>query len=185
MFKRLQVMGPAGSGKSTLAQAAAVQLRLPFHELDSVFWGPNWTPMPREAFRGAVAEIVAGDSWAIGANYSAVRDVIWSRVDAVVWLDLPLSLILPQLLRRTLRRIVTREALWAGNRETWREAFFSRESLFPYSVRQHARFRRELPAALDTLARRGVQTWRLRSSREAQAWLAAVTDPLDASRLRH
>lgn len=177
MFKRLQIMGPAGSGKSTLAQGAAARLGLPYHELDAVFWGPNWTPLPREAFRAAVGEIVAHDAWAIGANYSAVRDVIWSRAEAVVWLDLPLSLILWRLLRRTLKRIITRELLWGNNRETWRDAFFSRESLFPFAMRQHARFRRELPAAFEQLAAQGVRTWRLRSAREAEAWLAALAEP--------
>ena len=176
MFKRLQIMGPSGSGKSTLAQAAAARLGIPYHELDAVFWGPNWTPKPRDAFRESVARIVANDSWAIGANYSVVRDVIWSRADAVVWLDLPLRLTLWRLLRRTLKRIVTRETLWADNHETWRDAFFSRDSLFPFAVRQHSRFRRELPAALANLAQQGVSTWRFRSTHEVEAWLAALVD---------
>ncbi len=184
MLKRLQIMGPAGSGKSTLAQSAAALLGLPYHELDAVFWGPNWTPMPRDAFREAVGRIVAAETWVIGANYTAVRDVIWSRAEGVVWLDLPLAIILSRLLRRTLKRIVTREVLWADNRETWRDAFFSRESLFPFAVKQHARFRRELPAAFEKLTQQGVRTWRLRSSSEAEAWLAMLADLPDSSTLR-
>ena len=176
MFNRLQIMGPAGSGKSTLARKAATRLGIPCHELDAVFWGPNWTPMPRDAFRAAVGMIVGNEAWAIGANYTAVREVIWNRAQAVVWLDLPLELILWRLLRRTLKRIVTREILWAGNRETWHDAFFSRESLFPYAIKQQARFRRELPDALAKLADQGVATWRLRSVREVEAWLAALTE---------
>ncbi len=177
MFHRLQIMGPAGSGKSTLARKAATRLGIPYHELDAVFWGPNWTPMPRDAFREAVARIVADEAWAIGANYTVVREVIWSRAQAVVWLDLPLTVVLPRLLRRTLSRIVTREVLWADNRETWRDGFFSRESLFPYAMKQQARFRRELPDALAKLTDQGVTTWRLRSVREVVAWLATLADP--------
>lgn len=176
MFNRLQIMGPAGSGKSTLARKAATQLGIPYHELDAVFWGPNWTPMPRDAFRAAVGMIVANEAWAIGANYTAVREMIWNRAQAVVWLDLPLELILWRLLRRTLKRVVTREILWAGNRETWHDAFFSRESLFPYAMKQQARFRRELPDALAKLTDQGVTTWRLRSVREVVAWLAALSE---------
>jgi adenylate kinase family enzyme len=176
MYRRLVVTGPAGSGKSTLAAAAAVRIGAPYIELDAVFWGPNWTPTPRDIFRDKVARLVAEEAWTIGANYTSVREVIWARAEALVWLDLPLSLVLSRLLHRTLRRIIRREQLWSGNRETWRDAFFSRESLFPFAIRQHARFRRELPSALEAPANRHLTTWRLRTPQEVERWLAALGD---------
>ncbi|MBL8094028.1 MAG: AAA family ATPase [Anaerolineales bacterium] len=174
MFKRLVVTGPAGSGKSTLAEAVAARIGVPFVELDAVFWGPAWTPTPRDAFRETVARLAAEEAWTIGASYGAVRDVLWARAEALVWLDLPLSQILGRLLRRTLRRIVRREELWSGNRETWRDAFFSRGSLFPYAIRQHRRFRRELPAAVAAPEAGHLQVWRLRSSASVADWLASL-----------
>ncbi len=174
MFKRLVVTGPAGSGKSTLAEAVAARIGVPFVELDAVFWGPAWTPTPRDAFRDKVARLAAEEAWTIGANYSAVRDVLWARAEALVWLDLPLSLILGRLLRRTLRRIVRREELWSGNRETWRDAFFSRGSLFPYAIRQHNRFRRELPAALAAPENQHLSVARLTTPLAVADWLAAL-----------
>ncbi len=174
MFKRLVVTGPAGSGKSTLAEAVAARIGVPFVELDAVFWGPAWTPTPRDAFREKVARLAAEEAWTIGASYSSVRDVIWARAEALVWLDLPLPLILGRLLHRTLRRIIRREVLWSGNRETWRDAFFSRDSLFPFAIRQHRRFRRELPTALAAPEYRHLAIARLTTPRAVSAWLAAI-----------
>lgn len=170
-LKRLQIMGPPGSGKSTLAEAAAGRIGARYVDLDPLFWGPNWTPRPDEVFRAAVDAATAEDAWVIGANYSRVRDLVWGRAQAVVWLDLPLALVLRRLLSRTVKRVVTGEELWNGNRETWRAAFFSRESLFPFSVRQHGQFRRELPALLAAPEWRHLKVWRLRSAAHVAGWL--------------
>ena len=49
--------------------------------------------------------------------------------DTLVWLDLPLPLVMGRLLRRTVKRAVTREELWGtGNRETLSNAFLSRNA---------------------------------------------------------
>jgi hypothetical protein len=60
---------------------------------------------------------------------------------------------LPRLLRRALSRIVRREELWGGNRETLRNVFFSRDSLLPYSVRTHRRRRGLYPTQLASFNR--------------------------------
>jgi hypothetical protein len=60
---------------------------------------------------------VAAPAWVVDGNYSVVRDLVWDRADAVVWLDLPRRLVMRRVILRTLRRAVTREALWNGNRE--------------------------------------------------------------------
>ena len=87
--RRVSVVGNSGSGKTTLGRALAGRLGVPS-------W--SWTPCstsrggsrcPSTDFRRRVAAVVAGDSWDIGGNYSAVRDLVWARADTVVWLDLP------------------------------------------------------------------------------------------------
>ena len=40
----------------------------------------------------------------LDGNYSAVRDLIWQRADAVIWLDLPRSVVMLRLIPRTLGR---------------------------------------------------------------------------------
>jgi len=66
----------------------------------------------------------------------------------VVWLDLPMRIWFPRLVRRTLRRIRGREQLWNGNSESLRGAVWGRESLFVWAFRSHFRRRRDWPNAL-------------------------------------
>lgn len=147
-MQRVVVVGTTGSGKSTLAERLAAALGCSFIEPDALFWGPKWTPVPKDEFRSQVAAAVAGEAWAIGGNYSVARDLIWPQADTLVWLDYPLPFVLWRLTRRTVRRVVTQEALWGGNTETWRAQFASRESLLLFAVNRHGRYRQEFPALL-------------------------------------
>jgi adenylate kinase family enzyme len=151
----------------------AARLNCPHIDLDELFWGPGWTPAPREVFRARVAAL-AGPRWAVGGNYSAARDLVWARADTLVWLDYPLPMVLGRLLRRTVRRLVTREMLWAGNHETWRAQFFSRDSLCLWALHAHPRQRREYPLTLARPEYAHLAWVRLHSPREAQAWLEAA-----------
>lgn len=99
---------------------------MPFHELDALNHGPAWAEATPEELRARVEPLVAGDAWVIDGTYRGkLGDLVLHRADVVVWLDLPLRIWLPRLLRRTVRRIVRREELWNGNRETWRGAFWA------------------------------------------------------------
>jgi adenylate kinase family enzyme len=73
--------------------------------------------LSREAFRTRVTEAVSAEGWVVDGNYSAVGDLVWQRADTVVWLDLPRRVVVRRVAVRTLRRALTREPLWNGNRE--------------------------------------------------------------------
>ncbi len=113
-----------------------------------------------------------GERWVVAGNYGVVRDLVWPRADTLVWLDYPLTLDFWRLTRRSLRRIVTREELWAGNRETFRSQFLSRASLYVWAVRSHARQRREFAALLADPAYAHLTALRL--PRDTSRWLAAL-----------
>lgn len=119
-MERVSVVGNSGSGKTTLAAAIADALDVPHLELDAVFHQPGWTGLPVEEFRAKVGEVVARDRWVVDGNYTAVQDLVWARADTVVWLDYSRLLVMRQIIGRTLRRLVTRQTLWNGNREPWR-----------------------------------------------------------------
>jgi hypothetical protein len=89
---------------------------------------------------------------------------VLERADLVVWLDLPLGTILRRLW--ALARIRKGDELWGGNRETWRGAFLSRDSLFVWALKTHLGRRRRYA---ERLAR--FETVHLRSVRETEAWL--------------
>jgi adenylate kinase family enzyme len=41
--------------------------------------------------------------------------VVLDQADVILWLDLPFRMTFPRVLRRTLRRLQTRESLWSTN----------------------------------------------------------------------
>jgi hypothetical protein len=66
----------------------------------------------------------------------------------IVWLNYPFGLILGRALRRIIGRAVRREELFAGNRETLRGAFFSRESILWWVISTYHGRRRRYRALL-------------------------------------
>ena len=147
-LSRVAVVGTSATGKTTFARSLGDALRLPHTELDSLYWGPNWTPVPAEQFRASVQRAVDAPAWVIDGNYSVVRALVWGAATTVVWLNYPFAIVYPRALRRTFRRIVTREKLFAGNRETFAIAdpewipwwvlrrFWRNRRLFPQLLRQ-------------------------------------------------
>jgi adenylate kinase family enzyme len=171
--RRVAVMGTTCSGKSTLARALSERLDVPYLELDALFWGPGWTKSEKEDFRRRVEPFVREEAWVVDGNYtSSLGDLVLRRADTVVWLDLSLARVLWRVSKRTLGRLVRRKELWSGNRETWRNAFLSRDSLFVWAVQTHGRFRRRLPTRLAADFTH-IRLVRLRSPREIRRWLAS------------
>lgn len=171
---RVAVVGTTGSGKTTTAQAISRALDLPHVELDSLYWQAGWVPSNKDDFRQKVAQVLSGARWVTDGNYSAARSVIWARATTLVWLDYPLPVILWQLARRTLSRIIRREVLWNNNQETWRGAFFSKESLFLYAISSQPRHRREYPVEFLRPEYAHLQVIHHKSRRETQQWLASL-----------
>jgi adenylate kinase family enzyme len=170
--KRVAVLATAtASGKTTFGRALADRLGVAFVELDALNHGPDWTEATPEQLRAKVAPIVATESWVIdGAYRGKLGDLVLERADTVVWIDLPLHVWLPRLIRRSLDRIIRREALWAGNRETLRNVFFRRDSLLVFALRTY-RARRDRYSK--ELAR--YHLVRLRSQHDVDRFLRSVS----------
>jgi hypothetical protein len=78
------------------------------------------------------------------------------------------------LLRRTARRIVTREDLWGtGNRETALRSFFSRQSILLWALKTHRRNRARFFADSERLAETK-RVVRLQSRREVERFAEAA-----------
>ena len=169
-MQRISVVGTSGSGKTTLARDLAQRMGVAHIELDALHWEPNWQEAPLDVFRARVAAAVAAETWAADGNYSAVRDLVWARADTVVWLDFTLGIILWRLLGRTLRRVLCREKLWSGNRETL-AAQLSRDSIILWALRTYQRRRREYPLLLQQPQYRHLQVVHLRTPAAVRAWL--------------
>jgi len=167
--RRAAVISTAsGNGKMTVARAVAARLDVPYYELDALHHGPNWAEPPLVEFRARVERIVESEAWVIdGAYRGKLGDLVLEGADLVVWLDLPLRVWLPRLVRRTAKRVIRREELWAGNRERLRDALHPHNSVVFYALRKYRRQRRTYAAELARFA-----LVRLCSQREVDDFLA-------------
>ena len=141
---------------------------------DALHWERDWTEAPDRVMRERVTRATQGDGWVVDGNYSAVRDIVWERAQAVVWLDFPLRTVQWRYAARTRRRLRSNEELWAGtgNRERLSMHLLSRDSLLWWILSTYRRRRRDYPRLLAAHPR--LAAVRLRSAAEADAWLATV-----------
>ena len=179
---RIVMVGVTGCGKTTTAIHLSRILAIPHIELDSLHWQPNWVMTERQTFRQLVAQALSGSGWVTDGNYSKARDLIWARATTIVWLDYSLPVILWQLTWRTLKRIITREELWNGNRETLRGAFFSKDSLFLWVLQTYPRYRWTYPHFFASPENTHLQVIHLRSRRETAGWLRQLEESAAYSR---
>jgi adenylate kinase family enzyme len=172
--RRVSVVGNSGSGKSTLARELAARLGVPHLELDSVYHQPGWEPLPEDEFRRLVTAKTDEDGWVIDGNYSAVRSIVWTCADTVVWLDPPRWTVMRRVAWRTVRRAVTQQELWNGNREplsnflTWDPE----QSVISWAWHNHAKYRSRYGAAAADPANAHLTFIRLTSRRDVARFLA-------------
>lgn len=132
--RRVVCFGASGSGKSTMATALGERLGLPVTHLDDLCWDPGWVEVPAAEQRRRALPIVRSDEWVLDALRSAIAADAWPRVDVIVGLDYPRAVSLARLVRRTWRRIRTREPVCNGNVETLRLAL-TRDSVVVWHFR--------------------------------------------------
>jgi adenylate kinase family enzyme len=175
-MKRVCVVGTSGSGKTTVARAIAQKRGLAYIDNDALIWRAGWIPTPKPMVRAALDRVAQPDgAWTFDGNLGGdPEDVMMlARADTLVWLDLPRLQVHAQIVLRTVRRVVTREPLWHGNRESLRMAL-SRDSIVWWSITSFASRRRRYAAMFGDPALAHLTRIRLASRREVDAWLAAL-----------
>ncbi|MDH6220344.1 AAA family ATPase [Streptomyces pseudovenezuelae] len=172
-MERILVVGVTGAGKSTLARAVGERLGIPYHEMDALYFaGPNWAV--NDKLTEEITRIAAEPQWIIDSiGYPEVRDLLWDRADTVLWLDYPRRVVMPRILRRSLRRTVTREVLFGGNKETW-SGWLSREHPVWWAWSQHARRHREIADRADDPRFAPVQTRQFKRPADTATWLTSL-----------
>jgi adenylate kinase family enzyme len=171
---RVVVIGTSCVGKTMFARSLARVLSFPHIELDALYWQPNWVARPPDEFRALTAQALAQDCWVTDGNYGVVRDLVWSRATTVIWLNYVFPLVLWRALMRTVRRVLTQEELFSGNRESLRMAFFSRESILWWVITTFHRRRKQYRHLFDSRPFPRFAYIEFRKPSEAQIFLARL-----------
>ena len=167
---RLVVIGVSGSGKTTLARQLARKLSLPHVELDALYWEADWQAASRPDFRERVRAATEGDAWVVDGNYSQSRDIVWPRATHLVWLDYGLIRVLGRVFWRTVSRLLFRQELWSGNRESLRN-IFGRNSIIWYAFTSHRRHRKRYLPLLADEEFKHLNVYRFDRPQAASLWL--------------
>ncbi|WP_454698076.1 adenylate kinase [Arthrobacter humicola] len=180
---RVLFYGVTGSGKSSAAHAYAAASGLPeFSADDDIGWLPGWQQRSVEQQREIATDVAARDSWVLDSAYGVWRDIVVPRAELVVALDYPRWLSLGRLIRRSVRRVVTRQPVCNGNVETLAR-LFAKDSIFYWHFNSFARKKRVFRAWQADPDMPPVLVFR--KPRELDNWLTqvatATSGPVDAT----
>lgn len=136
--RRVVVVGCCGSGKSTLARVLAERWRLVHIERDAHDHPADPADGPPLRQRASVLAAIAGApaGWILDGAPYWYEDEVYPRVDLIVALDYPKTVVMWRCLRRTVRNIL-------AGREQVRDAFASGHAL-RLAWRVHADRHREI-----------------------------------------
>lgn len=174
--RRINVVGTSGSGKSTFCRQLAEVLDIPHYEMDRQFWKPDWQESSDAELFESVRQVTEQESWILDGNYKRTTPVKWSRVELVIWLDIPYVRTLSRVTRRVLYRSFSQKEIWpgTGNRETLRKAFLTKDSIIWWMLTSYGRNRKTYLTAMDSPEYEHIRFVRLRSPREVDRFLAGM-----------
>lgn len=174
-MNRVVVVGSSGSGKTTVARRLARGLDAPLLEMDSVFHRYGWADDAHDDFLPTLDDFTHADRWVVDGNYTShgVREVVWPRADTFVWLDPPRRTVMSRVVRRTLRRVFTREELWGGVKEPFTN-LYSRDpynNIIVWTWTRHAHTRDKYEAAMTDGSWNHATVHRLRTPHDVERFL--------------
>ncbi|MGF1740459.1 adenylate kinase [Vibrio profundum] len=181
---RINVVGTSGSGKSTFAKKLAEKTSIDYHEMDGMYWKPNWIESTDEELFQAISEVTKCSRWVLDGNYHRTVPIKWQSVDTVIWLDYSFQRTVFQAIRRAISRVVDQEELWpnltsdksSGNRETFKRAFMSRDSIILWTLKTYKRNRCRYQALMSNPDYQHIRFIQLRSPAEAKRFLNSLND---------
>ena len=166
---RILVTGLPGVGKTSVAQTLAERLGVKHIELDELYYGPNWAT--RETFLRDLEQATDEPRWVLddfGAPES--QDLVWSRADTLVWLDLPFGVAFGRAVRRTWRRLRSGYERTPGLHETWL-GWATPKHPVRLSLTSYGSFRDAMEARLSDPRFQQLEVIRLRSVADVDALL--------------
>lgn len=149
--QRVAIVGCSGSGKSQLARRIARARGVDYINADELLWKPGWDERTKPEYYALLEQHMAADAWVFDGNIGGSAKVVVPRIDTLIWLDYPRPMVMRRLLGRTIRRAWTKQVIFAGNAESWRRSFASKNSILLYAWRSHGQRRADYEALWPTL----------------------------------
>ncbi|MBP2214866.1 adenylate kinase [Arthrobacter sp. CAN_C5] len=169
--QRVLFYGVTGSGKSTAAHRYAGATGLPEVSADDqIGWLPDWTERHPTDQKDLAAALASSERWVFDTVYATWADQVLPRTQLVVALDYPRWVSLSRLVRRTALRVIRREVVCNGNRETVRRAI-ARDSILVWHFKSFPRKRARIKRLIDD---GGVPVLRFTRPRDLDRWLRSV-----------
>lgn len=145
---RIWIRGISCSGKTTLAKRISKELQIRHIELDQYHWLPNWKERETQEFAELVGKEISSKHWVIDGNYSKIHKHLNIEHDLIIWMDYSLLRLLYRCAQRTFRRIIFKEEVCNGNRESLK-SLFSRDNLFFWIFKTYRRRKMDLNKLLN------------------------------------
>jgi len=151
---------------------------VPHVELDSLYFGPDFSRAPLSLLRDRTSAAIAGDRWVTDGNKRAVRDLVWPWADTIIWLDYPVYVSLWRLAKRARTRTsaLSAQAARTGRRTELPKQMLAAAKGVLTALRSHRGQRREYPRMFAQPANQHLAVARLRSPRATRQWMARVTE---------
>lgn len=171
---KINVVGTSGVGKSTLARRLAQALSVPYLEMDTLYWRPNWQGTPDDELFEKIRLATDAPGWVLDGNYNRSRPVKWRDVDMVVWVDYSFWRTLRQAVCRAASRALRHQELWpgTGNRESFRRSFASRDSIILWTLKTWRQNRERYLRDMSDPQWQHIRFIRLQNQRETNAFMA-------------
>ncbi len=173
-MQRVVVIGSSCSGKSTFAMRLANLINSPYIELDSLHWLPDWQERPDSEFRQLVQREVDKNCWVIDGNYAVARDLLWPKATTIIWLNHSFARVFYRAIRRSIIRATTKQVLFAGNIETFKQSFCSKDSIIWWVLTTYHAKRRNYRALLHQQASTGTKVIEFTSQRQINTFLTSL-----------
>ena len=170
--RRIAIFG--GGGKTSLADAIARKLGIRHIELDAIQHGPDWAQTPEDEFTRILEQRInqSPEGWVADGNYTHHRPLILAQADTVIIIQLWFAALFWRILLRCVRRAITREPLWNGNRESFRMTFLSRDSLLLEIIGKKKRYANDVDSVPKDVAP-GTNVIIIRGTRQLNAFYRA------------
>ena len=171
------MIGTSGSGKSSFARQLAAALKIPYLEMDRLYWKPNWQEPNDEEFFSILEQALSGDAWVLDGNYTRTTHIKWPRTNLVVWIDYSFPLTLYRVIKRSILRAWKKQELWSGtgNRESFTR-LFSKDSMVLWTLSHYASNKGKFEELMATETYAHIEFVRLRSPKEAAALIQNLTN---------